>query len=447
MTLVKGQTGSLRPRVTKSSPNVEKKSALVKEPERILEKLNVDYNVMSNFESFGIENKEKPAEEMLVEKNQETSSTTKIVIDEEKLKKRNRGSTESVLIASKKMRSNNSSDYEDYGDESDHEDLVIAEVNNESNQKIIKEYQNKQTNDTQIIEEIKATDELEEAPLSPGIATPPPELVPKMIPLNKNIQSEKNQTPTISKQKLEENKKIETTEDKLSLFDLISKLQDKLVEKPVQNNQPQTSHHHTPKSSHHSIENPREYQYFHNANDNLNYSLWKLDSMKILIRSSTVGYVNTEHSSMNPIVIHPKVEYQPQFGCERLTTKDYCKMWAKSFVRNFCDIFLCRINVFTNKLISVSDIKFDQLLPPDLQFNSNQTLNHLRTLVNKFKSLENGAYLLNKDPKNGCMNILKSISGSKGLKFKIKIIFFLIVLIKEDHSICIFVLHNFWITK
>lgn len=426
MTFVKSQTGSLRPKVSKFSPNTEIKSSPLKEPERILEKLNVDYNVMSNFESFGVESiknnvekPDKPAEEIIVKKKQGINSTIEMDLDEDKLKKRNRASTDSVLnsVVSKKMRSNNSSDYEDYGDESDHEGLIIAEINHEKNQKIIMENQCKQKNDQKIKDVTKKSEELEEAPLSPGTVTPPPELVPKVIPLNKNIQTGEKPAPTSSNQKLEESKKIETTEDKLSLFDLISKLQDKLVDKPVKNNQPQTTHHHIPKASNFSIENPREYQYFDNVHDNLNYSLWRLDSMKILIRSSTVGYVNTEHSSMNPIVIYPKIEYQPQFGCERLSTKDYCKMWAKSFLRNYCDIYLCRINVFTNKLISVSDIKFDQLLPSDLQLNTNQTLNHLRALLNKFKILENGNYLLNKDLKNNCFNLLKSISGSKGFLF------------------------------
>ncbi|RNA44600.1 little elongation complex subunit 2 isoform X1 [Brachionus plicatilis] len=406
VTLVKNQAGPLRNKASKVSKNSESKSSPVKEPERVLEKLNVDYNVVSNFESFGVGSPDKH-EETPVEKPNETVHHTPIIIEPEKVKKRSRQSNDSVLnsVAFKKMRSNNSSDYEDYEEESDDDGLVIAEINNEKIQQNNKEEDKKTPIDQILNQEPEETDQ---APLSPGADNPPPlDFIPKVIPLDKQIKSQKIETE-VSKQQKEETKKTETTEDKLSLFDLISKLQDKLVEKPIAGNQPNPTHHQAPKSSQHPAENPREYNYLENVHDNLNYSLWGLDSMKILIRSSTVGYINKEHSSMNPVVIYPKMEYQPQFGCEKLTTKDYCKMWAKSFLRNYCDIYLCRINVFTNKLISVSNFKFDELLPQDLQLNTNQSLNRLRNFITKIKENDIGTYLVTKDPNKNNFNILKS---------------------------------------
>jgi len=61
-------------------------------------------------------------------------------------------------------------------------------------------------------------------------------------------------------------------------------------------------------------------------------------------------------------VLYPKLEYQPQFGGEKLSHKDYCKMWAKSFIRNSCDVILFRINVFMNKLISTACLSHKEIL-------------------------------------------------------------------------------------
>ena len=158
-------------------------------------------------------------------------------------------------------------------------------------------------------------------------------------------------------------------------------------------------------------ENVKEYTYIENVHDNLNYTLWTLNlhkPIKILVRSSTDGYVNTETSSFNSIVLHPKLEYQPQFGCEKLSVKDYAKMWSKSFIRNCCDVFLCRVNVYMNKLISVSKLKHNEILPNDCEFNPNHALNQMRSLFEKFIHLEDSNYLITKEPNDDKLNILKS---------------------------------------
>lgn len=385
VTLVKNQAGPLRQKISKINTDV--KSSPVKESERILEKLNIDYDVMSNFESFGVESRENQQLNEDVDHNTEIKKI-------EKIKKRNRVSNDSAFdcITPKKMKSNNSSDYEDYGDETDSDDFLLAKSNNENKK-----------------EDEKLQIENKEAPLSPEKTfMSSNETIPKVIPLNKSSESLKISSEISEKHKTE-TATTDDTKEKLSLFDLISKLQDKLVEKPLKNNQPPAASHQDQKEGQFPIENANEYNYLDNIHGNLNYSLWNLDSLKILIRSSTVGYINTEQSSMNPVVIYPKIEYQPQFGCERLSIKDYCKMWSKSLLRNYCDIYLCRINIFTNKLISVTDIKFDQLIPDDLQFNSNQTLYHLKKLINKIQVLENGSYILRKETLEKNFELLKSV--------------------------------------
>ena len=64
-------------------------------------------------------------------------------------------------------------------------------------------------------------------------------------------------------------------------------------------------------SSQKQAENSREFDYIENVHDNVSYSLWSMGSqrpspqdksnMKILVRQSIDGYVNTETSSLNVI--------------------------------------------------------------------------------------------------------------------------------------------------
>ena len=102
------------------------------------------------------------------------------------------------------------------------------------------------------------------------------------------------------------------------------------------------------------------------------------------------------------------MEYQPQFGCETLSIKDCCQMWSKSFLRNACDILLCRINTFTNKLISVTSFKHADILTSDCGFNPNQKFNHLRTLFEKLMNMETNNYLIKKQPNEPKLNLMKS---------------------------------------
>lgn len=164
------------------------------------------------------------------------------------------------------------------------------------------------------------------------------------------------------------------------------------------------------------VENAREFDYLENMHDNLSYTLWTLSGnnpIKILVRSSTDGYINTEHSSQNSVVLYSKLEYQPQFGCERLSTKDHCRMWAKSYLRNCCDVFLCRINVFTNRLISVSKLAHEEILPKDAEFNPHQGLNHLKNFLENIFRFETSSYLATKEPNEQRINLLRSSSANK----------------------------------
>lgn len=54
-------------------------------------------------------------------------------------------------------------------------------------------------------------------------------------------------------------------------------------------------------------ENPKDYVYVPNKHENVNYSLWTLNTnppIRILVRSSNDGYINDETSSHNVSSLH-----------------------------------------------------------------------------------------------------------------------------------------------
>lgn len=266
------------------------KPAEMESSHRLLEKLNVDYNLVNELETFGVSDKIKT--NILVEqsdpaapvekqnKNEKEPEKSPIDITNEnikdskleepkKAKKRSRNSIDSdnSLVNSKKIKSANSSDYEEYisnddsdresYDEDENENLLIIESkedNQETKSQEIKEPEKKiEIPIPEMPESPEPQKEEDSAPKSPTLENIDDQfgfIQPKVIPLTKPSSSEnvkEKDSPISSHPKPEDAKKV-PIEEKLSLFDLISKLQDKLVETPkTPSNQPTQSTVHTVK--------------------------------------------------------------------------------------------------------------------------------------------------------------------------------------------------------
>jgi hypothetical protein len=61
-----------------------------------------------------------------------------------------------------------------------------------------------------------------------------------------------------------------------------------------------------------------------------------------------------------------------------------------------------------NKLISVSSLKHNEILPNDCEFNPNHALNQMRSLFERFMGLEESNYLITKESNDDKLSILKS---------------------------------------
>ncbi len=221
---------------------------------------------------------------------------------------------------------------------------------------------------------------------------------PKVIPLEKVTEVA---TPTSITTSTTSTKKIDQEESSLTLLDLISKMQEKLItasnnsntmtKTPVQHILSNLTAKNQTNAQSQPQENSNDYTYIENIHGNLNYNLWIINTpsqtatkpIRILIRNSISGYVNTESSSRSSVCLHSKLEYQTQFGCEKLNHKDYCFMWAKSLIRNNCDVLLCRINVYNSKLINIKTLSHKDILTGYSNFNPQQEINNFKNFIEK----------------------------------------------------------------
>jgi NMDA receptor-regulated gene protein 2 C-terminus len=76
----------------------------------------------------------------------------------------------------------------------------------------------------------------------------------------------------------------------------------------------------------------------------IKYCLWQLSTLQILIRLSYHGFcrqMNPENKTDDEFVTcYSKVEYQPQFGLEQITDKEYRSFWLQSYLRHDANVLL-----------------------------------------------------------------------------------------------------------
>jgi len=77
---------------------------------------------------------------------------------------------------------------------------------------------------------------------------------------------------------------------------------------------------------------------------NYEYCLWQLGTLQILIRSSFHGFCEHVQSEENVnreyLSCYTKLEYQPQFGFEQTTDREYRAIWCDSYLRHGANVLL-----------------------------------------------------------------------------------------------------------
>jgi hypothetical protein len=161
----------------------------------------------------------------------------------------------------------------------------------------------------------------------------PDEFKPKVIPLEKVAPAIIKTAPTLKSTNIQNKLSNESvaqsssSANSLNLIDLISKMQDKFQgsvggvnHQPTSSSAAHDSSSNSPKLHGHHLpaaENAKDFVYIDNIHGNVNYSLWTLQqneppgqrlrnqntewsqAIRLLVRSSIDGYINTETSSFN----------------------------------------------------------------------------------------------------------------------------------------------------
>ncbi|UJR16469.1 hypothetical protein I4U23_003371 [Adineta vaga] len=148
---------------------------------------------------------------------------------------------------------------------------------------------------------------------------------------------------------------------------------------------------------------------------NYEYCLWQLGTLQVLIRSSYHGFCRHTLPNIHDelITCYAKLEYQPQFGCEQITDKEYRSIWFESYLRHGASVLLGRINVFTQQLLKVEKMVYeniDQNLK-ECQIDMLKPITKVYGLLYGLQSLEPKNYLLSCPLNDDKLHLYQTVSN------------------------------------
>ncbi|POG67256.1 hypothetical protein GLOIN_2v304050 [Rhizophagus irregularis DAOM 181602=DAOM 197198] len=119
------------------------------------------------------------------------------------------------------------------------------------------------------------------------------------------------------------------------------------------------------------------------SSHNLEYSLWNIDDISILIRCKSDGYYRDSDQKIRTVGIKSKLDYQLDYNYESISFIEQSRWWIYSMIRNKADLMLGRIDVPMNTLNMVERVSAENILPDE---------NRVKSLVKKlhyiFKQLQ-----------------------------------------------------------
>jgi len=126
------------------------------------------------------------------------------------------------------------------------------------------------------------------------------------------------------------------------------------------------------------------------------YNLWKFGKLKVLIRCSVDAY-RAEPSKQNCFTffsVLPKLEYQPNFGHDKLTCSEAARFWLSSYIRQNTKLICGRINVFNSKLLRVDELFISDILQQGAGFHPAQGMKMVFQVFQALKRLPEAKFIL-----------------------------------------------------
>ncbi|GBC36260.1 uncharacterized protein OCT59_022068 [Rhizophagus irregularis] len=148
------------------------------------------------------------------------------------------------------------------------------------------------------------------------------------------------------------------------------------------------------------------------SSHNLEYSLWNIDDISILIRCKSDGYYRDSDQKIRTVGIKSKLDYQLDYNYESISFIEQSRWWIYSMIRNKADLMLGRIDVPMNTLNMVERVSAENILPDE---------NRVKSLVKKlhyiFKQLQRqlfqGSYILRHEKGEAYAVVYKSVETAE----------------------------------
>lgn len=150
------------------------------------------------------------------------------------------------------------------------------------------------------------------------------------------------------------------------------------------------------------------------------YNLWRFGKLKVLIRCSVDAY-RTESNKQNCYTffsVLPKLEYQPNFGHEKLTYSEAARLWLHSYIRPKTKLICGRINVYSSELLRVDELFINDILQQGTGFHPAQGMKMVFQVFQALKRLQEAKFILShkSGELHGCL--YKSILSNSGHALK-----------------------------
>ena len=146
------------------------------------------------------------------------------------------------------------------------------------------------------------------------------------------------------------------------------------------------------------------------------YNLWRFGKLKVLIRCSVDAY-RTEPSKQHCYTffsVLPKLEYQTNFGHEKLTCCEAARLWLHSYIRPNTKLICGRINVFSSELLRVDELFINDILQQGTGFHPAQGMKMVFQVFQALKRLPEAKFIFSHKSGeiHGCL--YKSILSNSG---------------------------------
>ncbi|KAJ9575755.1 hypothetical protein L9F63_007401, partial [Diploptera punctata] len=122
--------------------------------------------------------------------------------------------------------------------------------------------------------------------------------------------------------------------------------------------------------------------------------------IKLIVRCKTDGYEKDDSF----VYVVPKIEYQTEFGAERVSKSELTQQWMSLFVRPQTMLCRVRLNICTSEVIMIEKLSPQELTQESVQLDNSPVspvLGNVYNILLSLVDLTNGNYLVSHTPQSG----------------------------------------------